>query len=42
MSDHEGESPMVNEGGDMEEQLSPDQVLEGAEGGFEDQMEEGA
>lgn len=33
---------MMNEGGDMEEQLSPEQVMEGAEGGFEGEMEGGA
>lgn len=32
----EQESPEMNEGGDMEEQLSPDQMPE--EGGFEGEM----
>ena len=30
---------MLNEGGDMEDQMSPEQVMEGAEGGFEGDME---
>jgi hypothetical protein len=41
MSEHEGESPEINEG-DMDGQMSPGQVMEGEDGAFEGQMDGGA